>query len=55
MGLMWSNQTCGGGGETQEGFEGTNFSSDSEVVFSSFISLLSFDGSETPGQSSPPR
>lgn len=43
------------GGKTQEGFEGTYFSSDSEVVFSSFISLLSFDGSETPGQSSPPR
>lgn len=43
------------GKKTQEGFEGTYFSSDSAVVFSSFISLLSFDGSETPGQSSPPR
>lgn len=43
------------GKKTQEGFKGIYFSSDSEVVFSSFISLLSFDGSETPGQSSPPR
>lgn len=55
MGLMWSNQTCGGRNTTRRGFEGAHRSSDSEDIFTPPpISPSSSDGSGTPGQSSPP-
>lgn len=54
MGLMWSNQTCGE--EThRSGLRELIFDLIPRLFFSSNISPLSFDGSGTPGQSSPPR
>lgn len=54
MGLMWSNQTCGE--EThRRGVRELIFELILRGFFSTIISPLSFDGSGTPGQSSPPR